>query len=119
MELSRTYCDNLTEEYPKGNNFLKSLRNQITEVDPDMSNAIYQFHTNMKRDILYANSTSTDEKYLNMLFIYLHKLPFISNQNFSIPKYGIEAISFRVEDDSDVSLPPNEVLKEIISKLEV
>ena len=109
--------DNLDEDFPLANEFLRKLRKQIKEINPEMNTAIHSFRTNLTKNCMYANALSDYEIYMRILYDYLHLIPAIDFVEFKIPLFGsLEGIEFRLNENNSHDLLPNDILEQCIKK---
>ena len=113
-----TTMDTLDEDFPRANQFLVKLRDQLDRVDSDLNQAV-SFHTNLKKGVMYIRGTTEKEIYMWVLYDYLEKIPDVIGVEFKLPLFGeLESIQFGFGEGSSwgpkVVLLSDEVLKECL-----
>ena len=96
--------DKDTEDWGEAEQFIIDLRTQLKRIDSNLDENICDLRTNKKKNVMYINGTSQYEIYMWVMYDYLHSIPGISNIEFKLPQFGLEAIEFKFDEESEVEL---------------
>ena len=103
------------EDWEKANKFITDLRSQMKRIDSNLDEYIHDLRTNKKKNVMYINGTCDNEIYMWVMYDYIHSIPGICNIEFAIPRFGIEAIEFKFDEESEVELS-DDILKKCLDK---